>query len=277
MARALATLDVFAQFARASGLTARRSSRRRRDERDPRREQRRRTSCERARERSGLPIRVLSREAGGALRLPRGGQLDDARRRLRARPRRRLAAARARRRAPRASRSGSWRAGHGAHERALPARPTGRPSAGSSRSCASTSPRELRGGWLAAARRRPARLVGIGGTVRNLAAAAQRAAGPAEPRRAGHGASTARRSTSWSRGSPRCRPPSAASVPGIKPARADLILAGAVVVQGGAARPAASTPSRRPRPACARASSSSACSLRPASRRCSTTCAARAC
>ena len=51
---------------------------------------------------SALPIRVLSREAGGALRLPGGGQLDDAHRRLRARPRRRLDAARARRRAARA-------------------------------------------------------------------------------------------------------------------------------------------------------------------------------
>ena len=48
---------------------------------------------------SGLPIRVLSPRGGGALRLPRRGELDDAVRRRRARPRRRLHAARPRRRA----------------------------------------------------------------------------------------------------------------------------------------------------------------------------------
>ncbi len=49
-----------------------------------------------------------------------------------------------------------------------------------------------------------------------------------------------------------------ASVPGIKPARADLILAGAVVVAGRAARRRLRRPRGRPRRACARASSSSA-------------------
>jgi exopolyphosphatase/guanosine-5'-triphosphate,3'-diphosphate pyrophosphatase len=81
--------------------------------------------------------------------------------------------------------------------------------------------------WLARTGRR---LVGIGGTVRNLAAAAQRAAGLPEfgvggfviPR-AGLDALVERFAAIpvAERG----------TVPGIKPARADLILAGAVVVQ----------------------------------------------
>ena len=40
-----------------------------------------------------------------------------------------------------------------------------------------------------------------------------------------------RRSTRWSSGSPNCRPSERSRVPGIKPERGDLILAGAVVVQ----------------------------------------------
>ena len=102
----------------------------------------------RARERSELPIRVLSREeearygylaavnsttltegcvldlGGGSLQLVRvAGRL--------------------------AREIGLLAPGHGAHERALPARPTAPPSASSSRSCASTSPSELEGAdWL---------------------------------------------------------------------------------------------------------------------------------
>jgi exopolyphosphatase/guanosine-5'-triphosphate,3'-diphosphate pyrophosphatase len=81
--------------------------------------------------------------------------------------------------------------------------------------------------WLARTGRR---LVGIGGTVRNLAAAAQRAAGLPEfgvggfviPR-AGLDELVERFAALGVAGR--------AAVPGIKPARADLILAGAVVVQ----------------------------------------------
>ncbi len=80
--------------------------RRRRDERDPRRDEprgvpRRAPRC---------PVRVLSDGGGGPLRLPRRGELHDARRRRRARPRRRLDAARARRRPPRrrAATRGRW-------------------------------------------------------------------------------------------------------------------------------------------------------------------------
>ena len=70
-----------------------------RDERDPRRRRTPASSSTRARggERPARP-RALAR-GGGPLRLPGGGQLDDAGRRRRARPRRRLDAARARRRA----------------------------------------------------------------------------------------------------------------------------------------------------------------------------------
>ena len=83
-----------------------------------------------------------------------------------------------RRRAP-GARVGLLAARHGAHERALPAAQRARQAQAAARSCASTSPASSTGaGWLAAAGARAgARLVGIGGTVRNLAAAAQRAAG----------------------------------------------------------------------------------------------------
>jgi exopolyphosphatase/guanosine-5'-triphosphate,3'-diphosphate pyrophosphatase len=75
------------------------------------------------------------------------------------------------------------------------------------------------------------RLVGIGGTVRNLAAAAQRAAGLPSNGVQGmvierHALDDLVRRLASLPASER------ASIPGIKPARADLILAGAVVVQG---------------------------------------------
>ncbi len=91
MRRALATLDVFAHFCRAAGLgsgsvdavatSAIRDAENAAD------------FLAQARELTGLPIRVLEPRGRGALRLPRGGQLDDADRRLRARSRRRIAAA----------------------------------------------------------------------------------------------------------------------------------------------------------------------------------------
>ena len=119
MRRALATLDVFAHFCRAAGLRRGRG-RRRRHQRDPRRRERRGLPGAGARAHEPADPRAQPR-AGGALRLPRGGQLDDAERRLRARPRRRLAAAGARRRSAR-PRARLLAAGHGAHDRALPAR-----------------------------------------------------------------------------------------------------------------------------------------------------------
>ena len=77
-----------------------------------------------------------------------------------------------------------------------------------------------------------------GGAARRASAARsatsrRRRSSPPSCRRSASRASrsSARRSTSSSSASPPCRPPSAATVPGIKPARGDLILAGAVVVQ----------------------------------------------
>jgi exopolyphosphatase/guanosine-5'-triphosphate,3'-diphosphate pyrophosphatase len=74
-------------------------------------------------------------------------------------------------------------------------------------------------------------LAGIGGTVRNLAAAAQLAAEPAVLRRAGL---RARRATALDALIERARRAAASErgeVPGIKPERGDLILAGALVIQ----------------------------------------------
>ncbi len=89
--------------------------------------------------------------------------------------------------------------------------------------------------WLAELRERAAqgaalRLVGIGGTVRNLAAAAQRAAGLPTNGVQGTviGVDALEELTERLAALPAAE---RAEVPGIKPARADLILAGAVVVR----------------------------------------------
>jgi len=85
--------------------------------------------------------------------------------------------------------------------------------------------------WLARRGGSGGRLVGIGGTVRNLAAAAQRAAGL--PSNGVQGMVIEQDALQELVGRLASLPASErASVPGIKPARADLILAGAVVVQG---------------------------------------------
>jgi exopolyphosphatase/guanosine-5'-triphosphate,3'-diphosphate pyrophosphatase len=89
--------------------------------------------------------------------------------------------------------------------------------------------------WLAAHdggdTRKGRRLVGIGGTVRNLAAAAQRAAGL--PSNGVQGMFIGRDALGELVERLAALPASErASVPGVKPARADLILAGAVVVLG---------------------------------------------
>ena len=117
--RALATLDVFAHFCRASGLGERRG-RRGRHERDPRRRERRgaswrgrasasgcRSACSAARQeaRYGYLAAVNSTTLSDGCVLDLGGgslQLVRVADRL-------------------ARESGSWRAGHGADERALPA------------------------------------------------------------------------------------------------------------------------------------------------------------
>jgi exopolyphosphatase/guanosine-5'-triphosphate,3'-diphosphate pyrophosphatase len=85
-----------------------------------------------------------------------------------------------------------------------------------------------RAAWLA---RAGPRLVGVGGTVRNLAAAVQRASGL--PSGGVQAAIVSREALEELVGRLAALPASQrSSVPGIKPARADLILAGAIVVQG---------------------------------------------
>ena len=235
MERALATLDVFAHFCRASGLgdeavDAVATSAIRDAENAA-------EFLARARERFALPIRVLSREAGGPPRLPRGGQLDDARATAACSTSAAARCSSCRSRIALAARVGLLAARHGAHERALPAAerarqapPAGgaarahRRRAGQRRVARGLGERRTAGGWS-----------GIGGTVRNLAAAAQRAAGL--PTNGVQGMVIEREALDELIERLAALPAAErASVPGIKPARADLILAGAVVVRGRAAR-----------------------------------------
>ena len=218
--------------------------------------------------------RALAR-GGGALRLPGGGQLHDAGRRRGARPRRRLACSSCGSR-PRATRArGSWPLGAvRMTERFLPGKgPAKRKQLDALRDARRARARAAP--WLAGVR--AAHLVGIGGTVRNLAAAAQRRAGLPELRRAGLRASQREALDDLVAELAALPVAERGSVPGIKPARGGPHPRRRRGRAGACWRRAASTRSRRPRPGCARASSSSACSARPATRRCSTTCAARAC
>jgi exopolyphosphatase/guanosine-5'-triphosphate,3'-diphosphate pyrophosphatase len=234
IARALATLDVFAQFCEASGLQG--------DSvdavatsaiRDARNAE---LFLELARKRSGLPIRVLSREdearygylaavnsttltdgclldlGGGSLQLVRVAD--------------RLART-----------SGSWPLGTVRMSEAF------LPVNGPAKRRQIEALREHVGEQIAEARwlgdgdggggggsARGERLVGIGGTVRNLAAAAQRAAGL--PSNGVQGMVIERDALAQLAERLAALPAAErASVPGIKPARADIILAGAVVVQ----------------------------------------------
>lgn len=228
--RALATLDVFAQFAKASGLSDGSvdavATSAIRDATNAR------AFLGKAHEHFGLPIRVLSREqearygylaavnsttlddgfvldlGGGSLQLVRVvGRL--------------------------ARGSGSWRLGTvRMSERFLPPNgPAKRRQLEALREHVAEQLAEA--DWLgdpvdpAPGRR----LVGIGGTVRNLAAAAQRAAGL--PSNGVQGMVIERDALAELVERLAELPASErARVPGIKPARADIILAGAVVVQG---------------------------------------------
>jgi exopolyphosphatase/guanosine-5'-triphosphate,3'-diphosphate pyrophosphatase len=230
MDRALATLDVFSHFCRASGLAE--------DSVDAvatsaiRDAENSAGFLVRAREVLGMPIRVLSREQearygylaavnsttlrdGSVLDLGGGSmQLVHVVDRL-------------------MRDSGSWRLGTvRMSERFLPPNgPAKRKQLDELReyiaeqladvASLSKNDRNPRGG----------RLVGTGGTVRNLAAAAQRAAGLPSNGVQGMVIEEAALEELVQR---LAALPAAerASVPGIKPARADLILAGAVVVQG---------------------------------------------
>ncbi|MGA2320279.1 MAG: Ppx/GppA phosphatase family protein [Solirubrobacteraceae bacterium] len=228
MERALATLDVFAHFCRASGLgegavdavatSAIRDAGNAEE------------FLARARECFGLPIRVLSREAearygylaaidsttlsdGCVLDLGGGSlQLVSVAERL-------------------ARKSGSWRLGTvRMSERFLPPNgPAKRRQLKELREHVAGELGHVR--WPSAAEGVGRRLVGIGGTVRNLAAAAQRAAGL--PSNGVQGVMITREALEELVERLASLPAAQrASVPGIKPARADLILAGALVVQG---------------------------------------------
>jgi exopolyphosphatase / guanosine-5'-triphosphate,3'-diphosphate pyrophosphatase len=230
MRRALATLDVFAHFCRAGGLGE--------DAVDAvatsaiRDAENAAGFLATARERFGLPIRVLSREqearygylaAVNSTTLRDGSVLDLGGGSLQlVRVAERLI-----------SRSGSWPLGTvRMSERFLP--PNGPAKRRQLEELREHVAAELKQApWLAPDGRRSGggRLVGIGGTVRNLAAAAQRVAGL--PSNGVQGMVIEREALEQLVQRLAALPAAErASVPGIKPARADLILAGAVVVQG---------------------------------------------
>jgi len=228
MRRALATLDVFSHFCRAAGLgegsvdAVATSAIRDAENAEG--------FLARARECLGLPIRVLSREqearygylaAVNSTTLSSGSVLDLGGGSLQlVRVRDRLI-----------SSSGSWPIGTvRMSERFLP--PNGPAKRKQLEELRDHVAAELaQAPWLAPGGAGGGRLVGIGGTVRNLAAAAQRAAGL--PSNGVQGMLIAREALEELVQRLAALPASErASVPGIKPARADLILAGALVVQG---------------------------------------------
>ena len=230
MRRALETLDVFAHFCTASGLkwgaidavatSAIRDA------------QNAEAFLARARERSALPIRVLSREeearygyltAANSTTISEGCVLDlggGSMQLVRVADRH-------------ACQSGSWRLGTvRMTERFLPGK--GPAKRGRLDALREHVAQELdRSSWLGerGGAAQPGRLVGLGGTVRNLAAAAQRAAGLPSNGVQGMVIEPGALEELIQR---LAALPAAqrASVPGVKPARADLILAGAVVLQG---------------------------------------------
>jgi exopolyphosphatase / guanosine-5'-triphosphate,3'-diphosphate pyrophosphatase len=243
MRRALATLDVFDQFCRAAGLiaSAEQSATLARSEeravgvavdalatsaiRDAENAE---GFLALAREHTSLPIRVLSRETearygylaavnsttltdgcvldlgGGSLQLVRVAER-------------------------RACELGSWRLGAvRMTERYLPV--NGPPKRRQIDELREHVADQLTGAeWLSASG--GGRLVGMGGTVRNLAAAVQRA--KALPSNGVQGMTVAPAELNELIEQLAALPASKrSSVPGIKPARADLVLAGAIVVQG---------------------------------------------
>lgn len=223
--RALATLDVFAHFCQAARLgegevdAVATSAIREADNSEE--------FLASARERSALPIRVLSREqearyaylaAVNSTTLSEGCVLDLGGGSLQlVRVTGRLA-----------QESGSWRLGAvRMTERFLPGPgPAKRRQLEELREHAATELADAP--WL---RKAGERIVGIGGTVRNLAVAVQRTLG--RPTNGVQGSVIERAVLEELVGRLAALPVAERSdVPGIKPARADLILAGAVVVLG---------------------------------------------
>lgn len=226
--RALATLDVFGHFCHAAGLgeedvDAVATSAIRDAQNAP-------AFLQRARERLGLPIRVLSREeearygylaavnstalADGCVFDLGGGSMQLVRVQGRL-----------------ARESGSWPLGTvRMSERFLP--PNGPAKRRQLQELRDHLAAELAAAdWVSGAGGVDGALVGIGGTVRNLAAAAQRAAGL--PSNGVQGMVIGREALAELIDRLAVLPAAErASVAGIKPARADLILAGALVVEG---------------------------------------------
>ena len=208
MERALETLELYAHFCRATGVEDVRPVA---TSRDPRRRQPGRVP---ATPRASAPAsrcgcsRARRRRATATWRRSTRRRC----RRRRARPRRRLDAAHARREPARHGRA-LVAARRRAHDGALPARRAreGQADQGAARARrASSSPRR---DWL----ERGGRLVGVGGTVRNLAVGRRDRGRAAVLRRPGlrdHARGARRRSSSGSRS---CRPPSAPACPGSRP------------------------------------------------------------
>ncbi len=226
MQRALATLDVFAHFCEAAGLTgadavdAVATSAIRDAENAP-------AFLAQARKRTRLPIRVLSREQEaryGYLAAVNSTTLDDGCMLDLGGGSMQLVGVQGRR----AQESGSWRVGAvRMTERFLPGGGPAKPR--QIEALREHVAMELRSAtWLPTTGRR---LVGIGGTVRGLAAVAQRTEGL--PSNGVQGMTVTREALREIVERLAALPPAErASVPGVKPARADLILAGAVVVEG---------------------------------------------
>jgi exopolyphosphatase / guanosine-5'-triphosphate,3'-diphosphate pyrophosphatase len=225
MQRALATLDVFAHFCQAAGLEGRAvdavATSAIRDAENAA------EFLERARERTDLPIRVLSREqearygylaAVNSTTLSDGCVLDLGGGSLQlVRVVARLA-----------HEAGSWQLGSvRMTERFLPG--TGPAKRRQLEELHEHVARELaQAAWLASTGRR---IVGIGGTVRNLAVAAQRSLG--RPSNGIQGTTIEREVLEELVRRLAALPVAErSSVPGVKPARADVILAGAVVLLG---------------------------------------------
>jgi exopolyphosphatase/guanosine-5'-triphosphate,3'-diphosphate pyrophosphatase len=226
--RALATLDVFSHFCEAAGLTAEGegaidavATSAIRDAENAA------AFLTQARARTSLPIRVLSREqearygylaAVNSTTLSDGCVLDLGGGSMQ------LVGVEDRR----TRHSGSWRLGAvRMTERFLPG--PGPAKRGQLEQLREHVAGELQGArWLAGTGRR---LVGLGGTVRSLAVVAQRAQGL--PSNGVQGMIVTRVALEEIVARLAALPAAErASVPGIKPARADLILAGAVVVEG---------------------------------------------
>ena len=270
MERALETLELYAHFCRATGDRGRPAGG---DVGDPRRDATRSDFLRAGARALGPRGRGALARGGGALRLPRGGQLDDARRRRRARPRRRLDAAHAACEGRARRRHALVAARRRAHDRALPARRArqGQAAQGAARARGASSSAEARrgsraaGGWSASAARSA-----------TWPSAAELAAELPSYGVQGFAHHARARSTSSSSGSRSCPPSERGDVPGIKAERGDLILAGAVVVQmrdgGGRLRGARG---HRGRPARGRLLRDAARGR--ATRRCSRTCGARRC